>query len=318
MLTFRKDINDEVGHIIGGDLDGKYMYINNSKTPKTVEYVKIMQENNNVCEYCQKKCSRKDHLKEHQRICKQKLISDTIKKQMDLLDPENQKDMKYISEGKELLLTDNGMFYMTPPNYRLTWYIFGPPSSGKSYLIGKYIKEYASKYKKRPVYLFSFIKNDNAFKDVKKHIKRVSLDDSLVSDPITLEELRGKTGCLCIFDDIIEGGDSDIEKSLMDLINNIIRNGRDHEDKGKEIDIIFTCHTGCNGHKSKLILSCATHISFYPSSGTTSEIYYLLKQYMGLAKKSDTDKIMKLPSRYVTMCLRNPRYAQHEKGIIIL
>lgn len=306
MLTFESNGNVEIAIINNGKLNGKKLYVSDEKTPEITEYLDVMQEANNACKYCNKKLSRKDHLNEHYNSCRQKLIYDTIKS---VKETENNK------VGNELLITDEGILSPLPLNERETMFIFGPPKSGKSTFIGNYVDKYNKKFPKKDIYLFSFIEKDKALSN--PNIKRVRIDESLIDNPITIEELRGN-GCLAIFDDVIDDTMGDkINKYLWSLMQSIIRNGRDHEDNGRDISIIYTCHTGCNGQKSKLIIKGSTSITFF-ANGHDAEVDYMLDKYMGIRNKKSRERIMKLPSRWATVYKNRPSYILHEKGAMIM
>lgn len=307
MLTFSQSNNIKIATIKNGCLNGKNLYLEDKKSPKISEYVEIMNEANNACIYCEKKLSRKDHLQEHYNTCRKKLIHDTVNK---IKNEENE------SIGNELLITDEGILSPYPLNERETGYIFGKPKSGKSYYIASYVEKFIKEFPKKPIFLFSFVEKDKVFNNSK--ILRVKIDENLLNDPITINELRGEHGCLCIFDDIIDDTAGDkLNKYLWSLINVIIRNGRDHEDKGRDISIFITCHTGCNGQKSKLIIKGSTSITFF-IDGHDAEIDYLLDKYYGIHNKKSRERIMSLPSRWVTIYKSRPSYLLHEKGAIMM
>ena len=45
--------------------------------------------------------------------------------------------------------------------------VFGPSSVGKSFFIGKYLEAFRKKFKDRPIYVVSTIKDDKAFMKAK-------------------------------------------------------------------------------------------------------------------------------------------------------
>ena len=307
MLTFNQNNNIKIASITGGKLNNKKLYISDDNKPQIGEYEEIMKISNNVCKYCDKKLSRKDHLLEHYNVCKNKIIDDTIKKVKNDIEQ---------NIGNELLITDDGIISPEPLPERETIYIYGKPKSGKSTWIGKYVDKYINENPKKNVYLFSFVEKDRALSN--KKIKRVKIDDTLLTDPITIEELRGEHGCLAIFDDIIDDTAGDkLNKYLWSLMQAIIRNGRDHEDLGRDISIMYTSHTGCNGQKSKLIIKGSTAIVFF-IDGHDAEVDYMLNKYYGIVNKHSRDRIMKLPTRWVTIYKNRPSYLLHEKGAIMM
>lgn len=312
MLTFKKDKNEAIAIINGGELDGNKLYIENDKAPEMGEYVQIMKDNKNICKYCNKILSRKDHLDNHYNTCKQKLIYDAL---------QNAKceENEFTNQGTELLITDSGILSPLPSSERFVYYIFGPPKSGKSTWIGNFCNHYVIMYPKKDIYLFSYVGKDTALNN--KKIKRVKIE-TLAEDPINdIEDLRGSNGSLCIFDDVINDGKNKLDNELIGLMNTIIRNGRDHEytgkGKGRDIDVIYTSHTGCNGHKTKFILSVATCITFF-CSGLDHGIDYFLNKKIGITDKKKIERIKKLPSRWISLYISRPSHILHEKGALLL
>ena len=77
-------------------------------------------------------------------------------------------------------------------------YVAGATGSGKSYWIADYLKLVNKYQKDREIFIFSDVDYDEAFAPL-KNITRITLDASLITEPISPEELENS---VCIFDDI--------------------------------------------------------------------------------------------------------------------
>jgi predicted AAA+ superfamily ATPase len=107
--------------------------------------------------------------------------------------------------------------------YREILYITGASGSGKSYYTKSYIKEFqkSKKYKDFPVYLFSALTEDDSLDEIKP--KRIRLDESIIDDPISIDELENS---LCIFDDTDVIGDKKYVMRYIRLLDRILEVGR--------------------------------------------------------------------------------------------
>jgi hypothetical protein len=205
--------------------------------------------------------------------------------------------------------TVQGTFELFPnTKTRDTNYIAGKSGSGKSTWISKYLAQYKKMYPDNNIYLFSRLDEDDVL-DQYKPI-RIELNYELVDDPINpVEELSNS---LCIFDDTDTIKDKKIKTAITELKNDLLEIGR-HEN-------IFVCivsHLINNYKETRTILNESMYITFFPSAGSPHGIKYMLKNNMGLDKKQ-IERIMGLPSRWVTIKNSCPLAVIYEKGIYLL
>jgi hypothetical protein len=201
--------------------------------------------------------------------------------------------------------------------YRECLYIFGPTGSGKSYYAMTYSNLWLKMFTKpgNIIYRFSRVKEDKSFSRIdKKFIKNVTIDERMITEPITPEQLHGS---LTIFDDIDTLPDTDpkdkaIKNSVLKLREDLLQTGR-HE----SVYVINTSHLGMNWKGTRSSINEATSVTFFPSSGTTGGINKFLKTYAGLMRHQ-IEKIMSLPSRWVTLYMNSPRYVLYECGAYLL
>ena len=184
-------------------------------------------------------------------------------------------------------------------------YIAGPSGSGKSYYISKWLgmnrKIYKNKNKK-DIYIFSRIQKDHALD--KFNPIRPDIED-LVEEPMRGEDL---VNSICIFDDIDSISDKVVKQAVYDLQTDLLTTGRHFH-----ITVICTSHLIMNSNETKFAVNEATSVTFFPRSGQTYQIKRFLKEYCG-CEKHIIDKIMKLPSRWVTYRRVYPPVFIHEKG----
>jgi hypothetical protein len=165
-------------------------------------------------------------------------------------------------------------------------YITGPSGSGKSTYVVNYLKEYKKCYKNRPIFVLSSLKEDETLDKI-SNLKRIKLDDKMWSDPLEAESF--KDSCV-IADDVDVISDKKIREAVIKLINQILEIGRHFN-----TTLIQTNHLATAGRDTRRILNEAHAIIFFPHSGSSHGIKYLLTEYCGidkrdmqLAKKSDS------------------------------
>jgi hypothetical protein len=223
---------------------------------------------------------------------------------------------KHVDETlkKELMLHD-GILVPIPFDNTNTeeiedMYIAGPAGSGKSTYTGNYVGLYKKMYKGNPVWVFSRLNKDKALDKYK--VNRIILDEGLLEEPMEAKDLTKGKGALVIFDDIDTIPDKDINKEVHRLRDDLLETGR-HD----KIFVISTGHQLMDYKKTRTLLNEASAVTFFPYSGSKYHIKRFLKVYCGLDNKT-IDKIISLPSRWVTIYKRYPMYVLHEKGCLLL
>ena len=104
------------------------------------------------------------------------------------------------AEGFYHFHLNEGEFQQVPDPH-IDWeiiYITGASGSGKSTYTKNYIKEWKKLHKNGNVYVFSALKQDETLDEI-KYLKRVIIDETLIEEPIEIDELANS---LAIFDDI--------------------------------------------------------------------------------------------------------------------
>ena len=217
-------------------------------------------------------------------------------------------DHTLIKEFKQLRIANDSAFQQVPDSTknREILYITGPSGSGKSTYTRKYLEQYKKKYKHNPIYLFSALPDDESLDDIKP--KRIMIDESLVNDPISVEEFRD---CAVIFDDIDVISNKLIRAEIYNILNKILEIGRHFS-----ITCIVTNHLPTNGRDTRRILNESHSVTYFPHSAS-GRIKYLLIDYLGIDKKM-IRKFRISNSRWCTIFKNYPQLYMLEREIGLL
>lgn len=189
-----------------------------------------------------------------------------------------------------LAKTDPLKFQQTPDTTkeRDILYITGPSGSGKSTYVVNYLKEYKKAYKSRSIFVLSSLKEDETLDKI-TGLKRIKLDDKMWQEPLEAELF--KDSCV-IADDVDVISDKKIREAVIKLINQVLEIGRHFN-----ISLLMTNHLSTAGRDTRRILNEAHAIVYFPHSGSSHGIKYLLTEYCGISKK-DMMIAKKSGSRY--------------------
>lgn len=185
-------------------------------------------------------------------------------------------------------------------------YITGPSGSGKSWYANTYIKNYKKTYPKNNIYMFSPVVEDES---ISSDIKRVKLDDRMVTDPLKIGELAES---LVIFDDIDVIKDKKLREAIYGLLNEVLEVGRHIK-----VSCIITNHLPTNGKETRRMLNEAHAITYFPAAGSKVQLNRLLEQYIGMDKK-DIKKAKQSGSRWVTVFKNYPQFVMTEHEMYLL
>jgi hypothetical protein len=211
--------------------------------------------------------------------------------------------------GKEIIVADGQVIPLPGKDTRDMHYVAGPSNSGKSSFAAKYAQQFKKMFPESELFMFSRLKpkKDSAFS--KLPISYVPIDESIVEEPIQPEDLGD---CLAIFDDIDTIRNKKIAAEIQSLRDDLLETGR-HEN----VYMVCTSHQLMNYKQTRTLLNECTHCTFFPNSGTAYHITRFLKEYGGLPKP-EIDKILKLPSRWVTFKKTFPQAIIYQTGCYLL
>jgi hypothetical protein len=183
-------------------------------------------------------------------------------------------------------------------------YVSAPSGSGKSYYSGKWIKEFNKAFRDQEVYLFSPIPSDKALDS--NNIVRVDLDEHLIGNPITVEELEDS---LVVFDDCESIKDKRILKYIEWLRDSILETGRHFN-----VRMVWISHLISNYSSTRRLLNESTSVTVFPRSGSgVYQIKAFLQRQCGLSKNEIT-RFLSQDSRWCTVYRTYPQYVITEKS----
>lgn len=193
-----------------------------------------------------------------------------------------------------------------PEKDRKVFYIAGMSGSGKSTFASKLIDDYIKQYPRGRLWLFSNKDADPAL-DKHKKLVRIQLDESLVDEPLNLEELRNS---LIIYDDVEFTKNKALDRELERVRDLILQQGRSFG-----IQMIYIVHQLSNYKSSRIILNECHSITVFPSHVNRNQLDRVLTLYFGLSKE-DIDRIEDMKSRAVTIN-KFPKCVIGEKEIFL-
>lgn len=213
-----------------------------------------------------------------------------------LVDENDEKASKIIKhKPQKIVEVEDGKFQVLPRQGVRVLYICGSSGSGKSTFASNYVKEYLHIHPKTKVFIFSQLSEDPAFKNIKAH--RVTLDESLITDPVDIEKDIPR-GSLILFDDCSDCED-DLQNAINRLETQLLVLGRK-----LELQVVITSHL-INPDASKHIrqrLNEAQALVFFPQSGSVSQPTYNLKKHFGYSTRQ-IQNILDIDSRWI-MCTK--------------
>lgn len=192
--------------------------------------------------------------------------------------------------------------------HRDVLFVAGPSGAGKSTYIGKYIKNHLATFPDKKLVVISKVANDPAF-DCYKPIRIEITKENIIDNPISVSEFKD---CLVVFDDIDTISDAKLVKAVQKLRDDCMEIGR-HDG----VTVCATSHLLMNYKLTRGMINEAQTVTFYPRSGSTYQIQNFLKQYGGLTA-DQINKVLSLPSRWVTLHKNYPCYIFHEKGAYLI
>jgi hypothetical protein len=194
-------------------------------------------------------------------------------------------------------------------NSRSVGYISGKSGSGKSTYSRKYIEQYHKMYKKRPIYVFSYFKEDPSL-DSLKYIKRIPMDDKFLSTEFMLDP--DFKDCLCLFDDIDLIKHKALKNKVFGILYTLLEGGRH-----VNCELLVLSHIGCKGGETRTQLSESTSITIFPRMINARACKYILETYMGM-DKNQIKRVKQLNSRWVTVVQSYPNVVLWNGGCYVL
>jgi len=186
-------------------------------------------------------------------------------------------------------------------------YIAGVSGSGKSTYTGKWLKEFKKIFPDDDLILFSSVIEDDALD--KFDPVRVPVDETLITDPLSIQDLSNS---VCIFDDTNTIRQTPFRKAIEGVQSEVVEIGRHYNTR-----CIVTSHILQDYKRTRQILNESTSCTFFPKASGQIHIKNYLFNFVGLDKEQ-VSRVLKLPSRFVTLYRTYPSYILWERGICLL
>ena len=208
----------------------------------------------------------------------------------------------------EISKNNDDFIFPIPQKKSERLYISAPSGAGKSTFIGLYLDEIRKKDKKRHIFVFSRVTEDEPI-DRHKPV-RIPLDREIFDEnPLVPEDFEDS---VLIFDDIDTLMDKPLLKYIQHFRDDLLECGRHYG-----ITTISTTHQILNFHETRKLLNEANGIVIFPKATGNFQLKGFLERYMGMEKK-EIEEVRKLPSRWVYFNKEYPMYMIYNKGVVIL
>ena len=220
---------------------------------------------------------------------------------------------KSIKDGVPLIELPDGLTFAPTPETREREvdciYVTGGSGAGKSTWCALYTKHFINAFKSKPEDII-IITNDSiedpAYSFPHKHI---TIDDDMIANPITLEELTAPTGhSLVIFDDIEGVRAGKLLKAVEALTTSVLTMGRKHG-----INCIFISHRSASGNFTKNILNELNSVVWFPQLSTSRNLTYMLTKHLGMPEGLREALKDKGWGRWIRLMTKAPQIIQSEK-----
>ena len=214
--------------------------------------------------------------------------------------------------------------------------LVGPSGSGKSFLAQKMLMK---DKRRRPVMLFSKVRDDPSLKEVKDDTLESTREEQFVgegglimkrikkekksrlrqipifsdSDLVDLPVDSDLQGTICLFDDI-DAFTGERAAYLRGYRDSLLEAGRH-----KNVTVLSTSHILSNYNKTRTMLNEAEHVILFPNANRRSADQFL-KDRMGMSKAERDHLISRSGSsgRYMIIRMSCPNLMIHAKGIVLL
>ena len=209
-------------------------------------------------------------------------------------------------EHKQLKVND-GIIQIVPPSHHYAMSVYGASGCGKSTFVGKFMSEYKRKHKDRPIYVFSSVTDDPAFKKAKPIY--IKLDETILSDPFMVNEFSKS---LVVFDDL-ESLRNDLFSAVNKFRDQCLEVGRHHN-----INTVSINHIIQGGALTKRLQNESNITVLYPRTNV-SAISKLCKSQYGMGNEEIKNLIgMGKTSRWVCISRDYPSFVISENQVKVL
>lgn len=209
-----------------------------------------------------------------------------------------------------------GSFTPIPASSYFNLYASAPSGAGKSHFCGEWLKTCKKLWPKMNIYIFSRFTEDPAYQGL-KNVQYISLDESLVSDPLSVEEFEGdeKHPTCLVFDDIehLNSADSSIENALACFQNQVLETGRK-----MHISTVNIIHKTLQGARTSKVINECKYVVVFPNTNF-HQISSYARNYLGW-DKDDIERLksLRVDGPWALLHRDNPQYIVSPQSIIIV
>lgn len=214
---------------------------------------------------------------------------------------------------RDVTLPEGEFFALEPTNLeqgRDVIMVGGKSGSGKSHTARNFAQRYHILWPKRPVFLISFLKQDDTL-DALKFLQRIDPKNDFKDGAPPLENFSES---LTIFDDIegFQRDDPDVHDLLQQTIDMIATTGRHNQ-----ASLLVASHLLTDYKRTRLFLGEAQKFVLFPNGCSMKQMTNLLGLYGG-CDTEELRRIRRLPSRWVALCTTFPSLVIYESGCYLL
>ena len=118
-------------------------------------------------------------------------------------------------------LNDDYHFQLIPFKHkeRSTIFVAGESGAGKSFFVREYAKEYKKMYPQNPIYLISYLDEDETLDSYKEIIRLKAFDTEFLKECVNFDLKKEFNDCFVIFDDIDSIVDKKVKIPIYGLLN---------------------------------------------------------------------------------------------------
>jgi hypothetical protein len=304
-LTFQESKEAvPVAFIDGGRYDGEVVFV--SEQPDKADGKRRPQEGQVNLEPMLRGLGLKPRERAQVAVRLQKAMRFGHPPEEDILDLYHKVKAK-TDMGRSITLVDGTMMPVPDPEKRGVTFVFGAAGSGKSVFVRDQIIRFKNLFPKATVYLFSRKNEDPSLDDIKP--KRILIDDAIGDEHINCDAFD--PGSAIVFDDV-----DSLPKKQMEAVHAILKDVL-NVGRQRRLYTWVTSHLGSDYKRTREILNECQQIVFFPNGSSTYAIKYVLERYAGMDKQQ-IKKVLKLPSRWVSVRTHLPRVCVYQSGCFLL
>lgn len=195
---------------------------------------------------------------------------------------------------------------------RMTLFAAGESGAGKSWFMCEYAKRYRAMFPKNPIYLISYLDEDETLDAYKEIIRIDAFNAEFLDECLDLDLKTEFRNSFVIFDDVDSIVKKKIKEKIYGLLNKMLRIGRHFG-----LSVAYIGHELYSSPELKQILNESMTITFFPKFLNYKKLKYLLEEYFGLSKQQ-IERIRAIRDRSVTYIKGSDKIILSDKQCFIL